>query len=91
MREIEVLSGTAGRGVRGERSGGTMTVFVVYSISMGKPVYTTALLDVAKKYIESRLPDEWSFRDGRYYCPYIIYDCYVHEEDDDDAADQEAM
>jgi hypothetical protein len=60
------------------------TVFVVFSLSMSKPVLTTPYLTKAKAYIEERLSREWSFGGGRYYCPYVIYDCYITTDEEED-------
>lgn len=61
-----------------------MTIFVVYSLPLKKPVYTTDRLDLAQQYVEQRLSHAWAFRRGRYSCPYVIYDCDVHTGDDEE-------
>jgi hypothetical protein len=59
--------------------GGTMVVYGVYSLADHSVIFATDNLDRAKALIRRKLEQGyWSQRSTTIYCPYLIFDMWVH-------------
>jgi hypothetical protein len=63
-----------------------MMTYIVYSDTQGHSVYASedkdhARLWIVRKMTEMTEKNQWPFKGGRYYVPYVILDVYVHDAD----------
>jgi hypothetical protein len=55
-----------------------MTIFILFHIDQQKIVWASFDKNICEAKLRTLSYEKMSFKDGRYYIPYVIYDTFIH-------------